>query len=293
MSVSTCFTAETQSTQRVRRGIPTSHQANIVTQANSSHRLLSHPKVGTCGFGLAKAAYAGIFSCVEIQNTFYQPPQIKTLERWRAEMPADFEFTLKAWQLITHDARSPTYRRLKKKLSASEKLAAGYFRSTDIVNEAWMTTLESARALKARTILFQCPASFRQTKEHIANLEKFFSVIDREDLNLGWEPRGDWESDVVASICAAFDLWHVVDPFVTRTVTPEKYYFRLHGRHGWRYQYDAGELEELAASLPQKGSGYVFFNNSKMAEDALQFRRLLEDVPESALRDAVSRPVRA
>lgn len=247
----------------------------MVAQADSSHRLVSNAKVGTCGFGLAKAAYAAHFSCVEIQNTFYQPPQIKTLEGWRGEMTADFEFTLKAWQLITHDAKSPTYRRLKKKLSASEKLTAGYFRSTDIVNEAWMTTLASARALKARTVLFQCPASFRQTKEHIANLEKFFSVIDRQDLNLCWEPRGDWDSDVVVSICAAFELRHVVDPFVTRTSTPDKYYFRLHGRHGWRYQYEDGELEELAATLPQHGWGYVFFNNSRMTEDALRFRRLL------------------
>lgn len=55
-------------------------------------------KIGTCGFGLAKEAYARAFECVEIQHTFYQPPQIKTLERWRKEMPADFEFTLKAWQ---------------------------------------------------------------------------------------------------------------------------------------------------------------------------------------------------
>lgn len=72
-------------------------------------------KVGTCGFGLAKEAYARVFSCVEIQHTFYQPPQIKTLERWRKELSANFEFTLKAWQLITHDFKSPTYRRLNER----------------------------------------------------------------------------------------------------------------------------------------------------------------------------------
>jgi uncharacterized protein YecE (DUF72 family) len=240
----------------------------------------SHPsriKVGTCGFGLAKAAYARAFSCVEIQNTFYQPPQPKTLASWRAQLPSGFEFTLKAWQLITHDAKSPTYRRLKKKLTETERAEAGYFRATDIVAEAWAATLASARALQARTILFQCPASFRQTKEHIASLEKFFSVIDRQDLNLCWEPRGDWDGEVVSSICGALDLVHVVDPFVTRTVTPDKCYFRLHGRNGWRYQYEAGELEELAANLPQQNSGYVFFNNSKMTEDALKFRRLIEE----------------
>ncbi|HMJ26642.1 MAG TPA: DUF72 domain-containing protein [Pyrinomonadaceae bacterium] len=232
-------------------------------------------KIGTCGFGLAKAAYARAFACVEIQHTFYQPPQLATLERWRAEMPADFEFTLKAWQLITHDARSPTYRRLKKKLSETERQQAGYFRATDIVEEAWSTTLASARALRARTILFQCPASFRQTKENIANLEKFFSSLERQDLNLCWEPRGAWDSEAVSSICAGLDLWHVVDPLVSRTTTPDKCYFRLHGKHGWRYQYETAELEELAVALPKEKDCYVFFNNSKMTEDALKLCQLL------------------
>jgi uncharacterized protein YecE (DUF72 family) len=74
----------------------------------------SNINIGTCGFRGNKIEYAELLSCVEIQHTFYQPPQIKTLERWRVEMPNDFEFTLKAWQLITHEAKSPTYKRLKK-----------------------------------------------------------------------------------------------------------------------------------------------------------------------------------
>jgi uncharacterized protein YecE (DUF72 family) len=233
--------------------------------------------VGTCGFGLGKEAYAQAFSCVEIQHTFYQPPQTKTLERWRRQMPADFEFTLKAWQLITHDARSPTYRRLKRKLSETEKPEAGYFKPTAIVNEAWETTLASAKALKAKTILFQCPASFKPTAENIARMEKFFCSIDRRDFNLCWEPRGDWDTAVVRSICNSLGLCHAVDPFIEKTVTPDRYYFRLHGRTGWRYQYEVGELEELAAALPETKSGYVFFNNSKMTEDALKFCNLLSN----------------
>lgn len=232
-------------------------------------------QVGTCGFGLAKEAYAQVFSGVEIQHTFYQPPQIKTLERWRKEVPADFEFTLKAWQLITHDARSPTYRRLRRKLSQTEKQQAGYFRTTPVVNEGWEKTLASAKALKAQTILFQCPASFTPTEENLANMEKFFCSIDRNDLNLCWEPRGNWDPAVVRSICARLQLWHVVDPFISKTETPDHCYFRLHGRNGWRYQYETGELEELADTVKQ--DTYVFFNNSQMIDDALRFCRILSD----------------
>lgn len=232
-------------------------------------------KVGTCGFGLAQVEYARAFACVEVQHTFYQPPQLTTLERWRRQLPPDFEFTLKAWQLITHDAKSPTYRRLKRKLSDTEKQEAGYFRSTAIVKEAWETTLASAKALSAKTILFQCPASFKQTEENIAALEKFFRSIDRACLNLCWEPRGVWDNRVVRSICDKLQLWHVVDPFVGKTMTPNRTYFRLHGRNGWRYQYEISELQELAAIVAKQKAGYVFFNNSKMNEDGLRFCKLL------------------
>jgi Uncharacterized conserved protein len=72
-------------------------------------------RIGTCGFRTNKSEYFDLLSTVEIQHTFYQPPQIKTLEAWRQAAPDRFEFTLKAWQLITHESTSPTYKRLKTK----------------------------------------------------------------------------------------------------------------------------------------------------------------------------------
>ena len=262
--------------------------------------------IGTSGFGTGQAKYAQLFSCVEVQHTFYQPPSLGTLERWRAAAPPDFEFVLKAWQLITHDARSPTYRRLKKKLSEVEKQEAGYFRPTAIVKEAWEVTLACARALEARTILFQCPASFKQTKENISNLKEFFSSINRKNtdqnsdgrctnskkskgggLYLGWEPRGDWDPKTVKSICDELNLWHVVDPFVSQSVTPDRLYYRLHGRKGWRYEYDDAELHELAAMLAdslakrdtsgKNEAPYIFFNNVRMIQDASRFKAILQE----------------
>ena len=224
---------------------------------------------------MSKTEYAQLFGCVEVQQTFYQPPQITTLERWRGETPAEFEFTIKAWQLITHEAKSPTYRRLKKQLSEYEKREVGSFKPGSVVEEAWNVTLSCAEALKAKTILFQCPASFQQTKENISNLERFFSTIKRGSLNFCWEPRGDWDEEIIKSICVAFDLSHVVDPFKARTLTPNHCYFRLHGQTGWRYQYDESELAELAAMIPNSGRSYVFFNNVGMIKDALKFQELI------------------
>ena len=53
--------------------------------------MLQNIKIGTCGFGRAKRPeYVTILPVVEIQHTFYDPPQIKTLEKWRADVPDDF-----------------------------------------------------------------------------------------------------------------------------------------------------------------------------------------------------------
>ena len=236
----------------------------------------SNVQIGTCGLSGSKAGYAELLSCVEIQLTFYQPPQLATLERWRSEVPTDFEFTLKAWQLITHSAKSPTYKRLKRKLSDAELLETGYFKPTTLVDEAWKTTLACAQALGAKTILFQCPASFTQTPEHIQNLVHFFTRIERSGLTCCWEPRGPWDKHLIKDLCEDLQLWHVVDPFVTTTMTPEQCYFRLHGRQGWRYQYETDELADLVELLPTEKPGYVFFNNRYMRQDALVFKQLLE-----------------
>lgn len=237
-------------------------------------------EIGTCGFGRTKRPdYVKELAVVEIQHTFYQPPQIETLEKWRADVSARFEFTLKAWQLITHESTSPTYRRLNKELTEKESAETGFFKPTKIVREALDVTLASAKALNARTILFQCPARFQPLPENILNLKRFFTEIDRGDLNLAWEPRGKWDDDLILELCTELDLWHCVDPFARRTVTPDRIYYRLHGRKQWRYTYDDDELEELAAMLPKDRLAYVFFNNITMKDDAVKLQKLLSEPP--------------
>ncbi|MBA2378463.1 MAG: DUF72 domain-containing protein [Blastocatellia bacterium] len=235
-------------------------------------------RIGTCGFRGQKHEYAELLSCVEIQHTFYNPPQVKTLEKWSAEMPEGFEFTLKAWQLITHESTSPTYRRLRRKLTEKEADETGFFKPTEIVDEAWQVTRDCAVALGAQTVLFQCPAKFKQTAENLENIRKFFERIDRGGLNCGWEPRGPWDDEVVREVCEELDLWHVVDPFKVQTVTPERCYYRLHGVVRWRYTFEDGELDELVSLLPERGPSYVFFNNITMTEDAVRFGQILREV---------------
>jgi len=236
-------------------------------------------RIGTCGFGRVKRPeYVSLLPAVEIQHTFYDPPQIKTLEKWRSDVRDDFEFTLKAWQMITHESSSPTYRRLKRPLTEKETGEVGFFRPTDSVKESLDVTLACARALRARTILFQCPARFQPTPENILNLKQFFSKIERGDLNLAWEPRGKlWEDEIVKELCNELDLWHCVDPFARQTMTPQNCYYRLHGIPRWRYTYEEDELMELVSLLPKNRLAYVFFNNITMKDDAVRFKKILQD----------------
>ncbi|HJQ18754.1 MAG TPA: DUF72 domain-containing protein [Gemmatimonadaceae bacterium] len=234
-------------------------------------------KLGMCGFTIGAAQYYRQFRVVEVQQTFYDPPATSTLERWRAQSPADFEFTMKAWQVITHLGTSRTYRRLKSPFSEQERAEAGGFRSTPTVFRAWERTLECARILRATAILFQCPASFRCTEENIASMRAFFARIDRPPaVRLMWEPRGPWPDDVVRSICHDLDLIHAVDPFIRPSVTPELLYWRLHGNTSHYARYTDDELRQIDGWLRDHGDAdaYVLFNNVPRIHDVRRFREL-------------------
>ena len=112
--------------------------------------------------------------------------------------------------------------------------------------------------------------------ENVENMRAFFRKASRGPLKFCWEPRGEWPHALVKELCEELDLWHVVDPFKERTVTPRRCYFRLHGRKGWRYKYEDAELEELTSMLPKHVRSYVFFNNVEMLDDARRFREIVE-----------------
>lgn len=230
-----------------------------------------------CGFTIAAAQYYRQFPVVEVQQTFYDPPDDARLARWRAQAPDDFEFTMKAWQVITHLGTSRTYRRLKSPFSETQRSEAGAFRSTATVFAAWRRTLECAAILRATAILFQCPASFRATDENVANMRAFVGAIERPaNVRLVWEPRGPWPDDLVASLCRELRLIHAVDPFVRPSLTPELLYWRLHGNTSHWARYTDDELLQIDAWLREASANeaYLLFNNVPRIHDVRRYREL-------------------
>lgn len=238
-------------------------------------------KIGLCGFTMAMERYPLHFPVVEVQQTFYEPPSELLLRRWVAAMPAGFEFTLKAWQMITHTSKSPTYRRLKRPLSEEERASCGNFQDSPIVREALKRSLACANLLRASVLVFQCPGSFGPRPENVERLRHFMTHLARPQsppgLRLAWEPRGRaWteHADLAVELCRELGLVYVVDPFVDairETAGPP--YLRLHGVSGARHVYTDRELSHLAKMAP--ADAHVMFNNIPRVNDAQRFGALL------------------
>ena len=221
------------------------------------------------------SSYVRQFPVVEVQHTFYEPPADSLLKRWRASVPSDFEFTIKAWQLVTHDASSPTYRRMKRPIATEDRAHVGSFRLSAPVLHAWERTLDCARLLRATAVLLQCPKSFRPTADNVARLRTFVQTVPRPDARLLWEPRGEWPDALLIELCRELDLVHVVDPMQRETVTPLQTYYRLHGTTRSGHVHTDEELRRLRDQVRDRRSPYVLFNNLPRVRDAERFLALL------------------
>lgn len=95
--------------------------------------------------------YAGHFSTVEINATFYRMPSSNTLANWAREVPEGFRFTLKAPQRITH----------RERLKDSETTLR------------FLMDAASHLGRKLGPVLFQLPPYFKQD---LSRLESFLSL---------------------------------------------------------------------------------------------------------------------
>ncbi len=245
---------------------------------------MTNTKVGCCGWPVSLKKYRELFKVVEVQKTFYKLPMPETAERWRETVGEDFEFVVKAPQLITHPPTSPTYKKASITVPEEKRNRYGLFRPTDEVFQAYEDTVRIAKILKSKLILFQTPASFKETPENIKNLWDFFSMIDQNDFVMMWEPRGNWQKETLTALLGELNLVHVVDPFKATPLFGGILYFRLHGRgKGYRYIYSEKELRELIDIVDSLKEGkeavYIMFNNTNMLEDARKFLNEMSNRP--------------
>ncbi|MEB3859776.1 MAG: DUF72 domain-containing protein, partial [Desulfurococcales archaeon] len=207
------------------------------------------------------------------------------LSSWRREAPEGFEFTVKAWMLITHGYNARLWRRLRREVKGDPGNYGG-FKPTREVMEAWEETLRAARSLDASIIVFQTPGSFKPEKENMRNLEAFMESIDAKGYTLAWEPRGEWwdKPGLLRELAEKLDIAIVGDPLMGKAPICNRglCYYRLHGIGGretnYKYKYTDEDLSRLYREISKLGSqeNYILFNNIHAFDDALRFKNLVE-----------------
>jgi uncharacterized protein YecE (DUF72 family) len=230
-------------------------------------------RVGCCGLGNNRQSYFKQFSLLEYQQSFFSPPKPSSLKQLSQLAPEGFAFFVRAWQLITHEPSSASYRRLATPLAVPPD-QVGHFRPTPAVEEAARSTLQMAQLLSARGILFETPASFTPSSAHRQNLTHFFERFDRGLCLCVWDPRGLWSTDETLAICRDLNLVLSWDPIVQveQLKTPVAYW-RL-SQMGRAQSYSDLQLEQLVAQAESYETVFCLFNSVTMGRDAARLKAL-------------------
>jgi len=206
--------------------------------------------------------YAGSFTTVEINNSFYHVPSTQTLINWRDTVPEVFVFAVKASRYITH----------LKKLKDPEKPLSTFLKTVTVLGD------------KLGPILFQLPPRWRFNLER---LEEFLGSLS-PDYRYAFEFRDtSWFNDVTRSLLAehgaAFCIYELSGKQSPKDVTADFVYVRLHGPAGaYQGKYDKAVLSGWAGAffaLADQGMEvFCYFDNDEAgyaAENALQLKEMV------------------
>ena len=187
--------------------------------------------------------YAQQLQAVEINYTFRRIPKTSVLENWAAEVPADFQFVLKAPQRITHIHR---------------------LKNTD---DTLRVFLNVAEALQERLgpILFQLPPNFKKDTARLGDFLSAFRAAKKR-MRAALEFRhASWFDDATfevlrkhdAALCIAEAEDGVEVPFVS---TADWGYIRLR-----RPDYGAPELKQWLKDIrgAKWNEAFVFFKHEE------------------------------
>jgi len=217
------------------------------------------------------------YKLVEVQKTFYDPRGLSTFKKWREKAPKDFEFTMKAWQGLTHSIKSPTWRRYKGELIGN-KDNFGMLRYTEEVLWAWEQTIKAAEMLEADKIVIQLPPSLDWNK-YKDDILKTLNKLVESNKRLIIEPRHkSWFNDEVYKLFRKYNIVFCTDPFkngIIKTVD-DLIYIRLHGIGGYKYKYSDDELMKIfdwIRDYSESMNIYILFNNVYMLDDSRRFIR--------------------
>ena len=218
---------------------------------------MTHTRIGCASWSIDRASgphfasegshlqrYARVMNAVEINSSFYRPHQPATYERWAADVPEDFRFSVKLPRSITHDHR----------LKDINELLARF------AGEA------GARGAKLGCVLVQLPPSLALdtalADALFGRLSALFGCL------IACEARHpSWFAAAGTALLQAHGAARVIaDPPAGQpgphVPTSETVYARLHGSPRMYYSsYTDEYLDSVAAYLADK-DGWVIFDNT-------------------------------
>jgi uncharacterized protein YecE (DUF72 family) len=137
------------------------------------------------------AYYASRLHAVELNNTFYRMPQPSMIESWKAQVPENFRFSVKAPQSITHfrrlnNAGPQTQMMLKTVAALENRLGAVIFRLPEAMTKDLKRLETFLKVLPADTPAvfdFRHPTWFDdEVVELLRSQKRVFCVSDIEEL---------------------------------------------------------------------------------------------------------------
>lgn len=189
--------------------------------------------------------YSDKLRTVEINNSFYHLPTIKTFRDWEKITPKNFLFAVKASRYITH----------MKKLTEPKQSCKKLF--------------SHAKHLKNKLgpILFQLPPKWKYNKERFEN---FLNALpDKLRYTFEFRDKSWWNDEALELLKknnAAFCIYELAGDISPKEITADFIYIRLHGP-GEKYQgnYSKQRLSDWKKSandwLEKNQDVYIYFDN--------------------------------
>lgn len=217
---------------------------------------MSRRLIGAGGWGYFSGglrSYARAFPFVEVNATFYRHIPESYARRWRAQVPADFVFSVKVHRDVTH----------------------GSGLVAPIARAALAHDARLARILRAPFLILETPARLAFTAKEAGELRDLVSGVDvlgRIGLEARAHARGPLPA-ALKSVLRDLDMLDVVDlSRQSPRVEDEVVYTRVFGKGSHNlYEFTDQELRDLDRSGRDAVEVAFAFHGVRMYRDAARF----------------------
>jgi len=216
--------------------------------------------------------YSQFFNTVEINSTFYRPPDPGYVYNWVRRVPNDFLFTVKLWQKFTHP-------KMYKEATGEEAVIAQ--QDVDLFNRSIDPLVKYG---KLGALLAQFPPSFKNEGYGPKILNGVIRTFGQYRLAVELRHRSWSDDENTARLLRENNVaWVKIDEPKFKSsvaeevpITSDLAYFRFHGRNAemwwkgdsetrYKYLYSPEEIAELTDRVKSAAEHtrllFAFFNN--------------------------------